>query len=196
MAGTHQSQYFKWKGENEQGWTNRASEHPARRTLTTVSSGTGVQTVDVARAEGTVSTPGDAFSAENMNDLEERIDEAMGQMESVFQDGVSAMYDACVARGVTPTARTPEAIASAIRSMYSPSAYSSYGTQRYSEGRTQGQADKKSVTICTVALESDGYTLTVGGKSKKYYKSGGGFGTDSVLGKVSYTGGVTDVTQW
>lgn len=179
----------------ETGWIDRISEYPNRRTLTDTTSG-NTQTVTVAREEGQVRNPGDAFNASNMNDLESRIDAAFKTHETNFTAGVSEIYDACVARGVTPSARTPEAIATAIRSMYSSTAYTNYGTQRYSEGRTQGQADKKSVTICTVALESDGYTLTVGGKSRKYYKSGGGFGTDSVFGKVSYNGGVTDVTQW
>ena len=53
-------------------WTDRISEHPTRRTLTDVSNNT-TKTVNVARAEGTISQEGDAFSAANMNDLESRI---------------------------------------------------------------------------------------------------------------------------
>ena len=52
-------------------WVDRESEFPNRRTLTAVSG--SANTYDVTRAEGTVSVEGDAFDAENMNDLESRI---------------------------------------------------------------------------------------------------------------------------
>jgi len=55
-------------------WQNRVSSFPNRRTLIP----TDIEnTYDVTRAEGTITTPGDAFNAENMNDLEERIASAM-----------------------------------------------------------------------------------------------------------------------
>lgn len=60
-------------------WENRVSEFPNRRTLTDINSGTE-QTVAVTRAEGVITTEGDAFSAANMNSLETRIDEALGGM--------------------------------------------------------------------------------------------------------------------
>jgi len=50
-------------------WEDRESTYPNRRTLTQV----GENTYDVGRAEGPVLTEGDALDAENMNDLEERI---------------------------------------------------------------------------------------------------------------------------
>lgn len=53
-------------------WKDRVSQFPARRILTDTS--TNVSTmVTVARAEGTVTEEGDAYSAENMNGLETRI---------------------------------------------------------------------------------------------------------------------------
>ena len=52
-------------------WVDRESEFPNRRTLTAVSG--SANTYDVTRAEGTVSVTGDAFDAENMNDMEGRI---------------------------------------------------------------------------------------------------------------------------
>lgn len=52
-------------------WKNRVSEHGNRRKLTLVSGENDVY--DVTREEGTISEPGDAFSATNMNDLESRI---------------------------------------------------------------------------------------------------------------------------
>ena len=52
-------------------WANRESEFPDRRTLTPVSG--EANTYTVTRAEGTVTVQGDAFDAENMNDMESRI---------------------------------------------------------------------------------------------------------------------------
>lgn len=57
-------------------WKDRLVQYPTRRTLTDIVSG-DTQTVNVARAEGTVSEAGDAFSADNMNDLEDRIYQAI-----------------------------------------------------------------------------------------------------------------------
>lgn len=55
-------------------WSDRISEFPTRRILTKSDSTT--ETVTVARSEGTISQEGDAFSAENMNGLEDRIETA------------------------------------------------------------------------------------------------------------------------
>lgn len=62
-------------------WKNRLAEFAGRRTLTNVSTGTS-QVVDVARNEGTISQEGDAFSAANMNDFEQRILEGFNKAES------------------------------------------------------------------------------------------------------------------
>ena len=65
-------------------WTDRLSEYPNRRQLTK-SDGT-TEIVEVARLEGTISQEGDAFSAENMNDLEQRVaDEFATQNETLAQ---------------------------------------------------------------------------------------------------------------
>ena len=53
-------------------WKDRLAEFAGRRKLTNVSTGEET-TVDVSRAEGEVSQAGDAFSAANMNDLEQRV---------------------------------------------------------------------------------------------------------------------------
>lgn len=52
-------------------WVNRISEYPNRRKLTHEDGST--ELVTVARAEGKISAEGNAFSAEEMNDLENRI---------------------------------------------------------------------------------------------------------------------------
>ena len=57
-------------------WKDRLAEFAGRRTLTDIATGIS-QTVDVTRAEGQISQIGDAFSAQNMNDLEQRIGDAI-----------------------------------------------------------------------------------------------------------------------
>ena len=61
-------------------WKNRLAEFAGRRTLTDVATGAS-QVVDVARNEGTISQEGDAFSAANMNEFEQRILEGFTQAE-------------------------------------------------------------------------------------------------------------------
>ena len=53
-------------------WKDRIAEFPTRRRLTKEDNTS--ELVTVAREEGTLSQEGDAFSAENMNDLENRSD--------------------------------------------------------------------------------------------------------------------------
>lgn len=53
-------------------WKDRISEYPNRRTLTYSDDTTAIATV--ARNEGEVTEVGDLFNADNMNDLEERIE--------------------------------------------------------------------------------------------------------------------------
>lgn len=57
-------------------WLNRISDYPNRRLFTKMDSSQEV--VTVTRNEGNVSQEGDSFSAENMNDLETRIEEVLG----------------------------------------------------------------------------------------------------------------------
>ena len=54
----------------KKNWLKRIVQYPGRRILTPTG---GENEFDVSRHEGTVSQNGDGFTAENMNDLEERI---------------------------------------------------------------------------------------------------------------------------
>ena len=74
-------------------WKDRLTQYPNRRTLTDTTTGT-TQTVDVARAEGEVGEAGDAFSEENMNAMETRIDNA-------FSDKVLPKYGTCSTASAT-----------------------------------------------------------------------------------------------
>lgn len=83
-------------------WSDRMVEYAGRRKLTNVSTKQAI-ICDVERSEGTVSKEGDAFSSQNMNDLEQRVADgfsevkqttdgliqnlASGQIEFSFQDG-------------------------------------------------------------------------------------------------------------
>lgn len=59
-------------------WIDRQSQYPSRRKLTA----TTIENVyEVERAEGEVTEPGNAFDAQNMNDLEERIFAALGSLD-------------------------------------------------------------------------------------------------------------------
>lgn len=59
-------------------WKDRISQYINRRLLTDSDGNT--QQVTVTRDEGSVTEAGDAFSASNMNDLEDRIDTAFGAL--------------------------------------------------------------------------------------------------------------------
>ena len=63
-------------------WTNRISEYPNRRTI---NDGYVTKVVTVGRDEGTVTQAGDAFTAENMNDLETRIESAINQADAYVE---------------------------------------------------------------------------------------------------------------
>lgn len=66
-------------------WTDRNVQYPGRRKLSAVSGQTDVY--DVVRNEGTITAAGDAFSAENMNDLENRVEAAFNSA-TTYSDGV------------------------------------------------------------------------------------------------------------
>lgn len=72
-------------------WKDRIAEFPTRRRLTKEDNTS--ELVTVAREEGTLSQEGDAFSAENMNDLESRIDaeftEVNGKLLKYDKDKIS-----------------------------------------------------------------------------------------------------------
>ena len=64
-------------------WKDRQSEYPTRRKL--ISTGTANE-YDVTRSEGAVSQQGDAFNAENMNDLENRIATEFEELEKNIEN--------------------------------------------------------------------------------------------------------------
>ena len=65
---------------NIKTWVDRISEYPNRRRLTKEDNTQEVVTVE--RYEGDIATTGDKFNADTMNDLEERIDNAIRGIDS------------------------------------------------------------------------------------------------------------------
>lgn len=87
-------------------WQPRVSEYPTRRVLTNVLTGTQVR-YTVERDEGVVSAEGDAFSAANMNSLENRVASAFSdvadEMEDLgksVSDGKELIADAITQKGI------------------------------------------------------------------------------------------------
>lgn len=79
-------------------WKDRQSEYPTRRKL--ISTGTANE-YDVTRSEGAVSQQGDAFNAENMNDLESRIQSGFTYIDNVLGTQATFTLD-----GTTLTIKT------------------------------------------------------------------------------------------
>lgn len=75
-------------------WKDRIAEFPTRRRLTKEDNTS--ELVTVAREEGTLSQEGDAFSAENMNDLESRIDAEFTELNGKLSQYVKSKSDAVI----------------------------------------------------------------------------------------------------
>lgn len=98
---------------NKKDWIDRQSQFPTRRRLTNVQTSEEM-VVDVAREEGTVQVAGHPFNAAGMNDLEDRIGNAIDTLQSNFQDGVDSIYNACVDKGSTPSSHALADVVEAI----------------------------------------------------------------------------------
>ena len=72
-------------------WKDRITEFPTRRQLAVVSETGSGMTVDVTRAEGLVSQEGDAYSAANMNGMEQRVKAAFDNVDTDVAGANSAV---------------------------------------------------------------------------------------------------------
>lgn len=82
-------------------WKDRISQFPNRRTI---NDGSVTKQVTVGRDEGTITEPGTTFDASNMNDLEQRIEDAYGDVVSLVASEVAVQYHGDVIFDNTPTA--------------------------------------------------------------------------------------------
>ena len=71
-------------------WKDRISEFPNRRTI---NDGNVTKQVTVGRDEGAITEQGDSFDAANMNDLEQRIEDAYGDLQGLVASEVAQQYD-------------------------------------------------------------------------------------------------------
>lgn len=71
-------------------WKDRISEFPNRRT---VNDGYVTKQVTVGRDEGNITEAGDSFDAANLNDLEQRIEDAYGDVQALVGSEVAAQYN-------------------------------------------------------------------------------------------------------
>ena len=80
---------------NKKTWVNRAVQYPLRRLLTIIrpDEGTGTEIVDIQRDEGEITTEGDAFSAANMNDLEQRIADGFNSIQGFDGNNIAPIED-------------------------------------------------------------------------------------------------------
>jgi len=65
-------------------WKDRISQYPNRRTI---NDGYVTKRVTVGRDEGNITEAGDPFNASNMNDLEDRIEEAINEAGTTYTAG-------------------------------------------------------------------------------------------------------------
>lgn len=72
-------------------WKDRLVEYAGRRKLKNVATGEEIL-MDVSRSEGTVNQAGDAFSAANMNNLEQRIKTEFDSVNSSFAYDENGIY--------------------------------------------------------------------------------------------------------
>lgn len=73
-------------------WSDRMVEYAGRRKLTNVSTKQAI-ICDVERSEGTVSKEGDAFSSQNMNDLEQRVADGFSEVKQTTDGLIQNLGD-------------------------------------------------------------------------------------------------------
>ena len=81
-------------------WKDRVSQYLNRRLLTDVNTG-DTQLVTVARDEGNVTEAGDTFTASNMNDLEDRIDNGFSDAQTAIADAAANVKSVLLTSSMT-----------------------------------------------------------------------------------------------
>lgn len=203
-------------------WVDRVSATPNRRTLTIESQTDTAIVVTVQRSEGTISKEGDAFNAENMNDLEDRIQNALGEKldGEKLETSISVIKSKTAADGSAPDCYAikqlydelkklvvdgKKLIADAINAQgitttsssatfeQLAAAITTTGNSRYSNGYNAGYSKGKSDG--TSAGQTTGYsTGYAAGKSDGITYADGRVNTSSESYKSGYSAGVDAVT--
>lgn len=175
-------------------WTDRLVEFAGRRKITNVST-MQAQIVDVERAEGVVSQEGSAFSAQTMNDLEQRIAEGFTGVETdvdalsrdlKFPDGVGFYPD--VQGGVRGYNTDPERGADTF-CPFSDGAYSFWKNTGY-----VNPGVKATVYTCA-GFDVDGNTITVIHSGKYLLAAHGGTTNGKYGAMIQYFHNDTSTTM-
>lgn len=118
-------------------WTDRMVEYAGRRKLTNVSTKQAV-IYDVERSEGTVSKEGDAFSSQNMNDLEQRVADGFSEVKQTTDGLIQNLAGLSIT--VTATDNSLQAILPTL----------------YNTARDKGYLDRHNRTFHAMILNSSG----------------------------------------
>lgn len=118
-------------------WSDRMVEYAGRRKLTNVSTKQAI-ICDVERSEGTVSKEGDAFSSQNMNDLEQRVADGFSEVKQTTDGLIQNLAGLSIT--VTATDNSLQAILPTL----------------YNTARDKGYLDRHNRTFHAMILNSSG----------------------------------------
>lgn len=157
-------------------WKDRLVEFAGRRLLTRVSGSAENQiVVDVNRSEGVVSQEGDAFSASNMNDLEQRIGD---EFETLNNDLQQCFQSASEGKKLLAATLTGLGINTAANATFAQinNNIKTLATSRYNAGYNYGY----NVGYNAGAASAQAVNITVTGRMG-YSDSGGTYGVTSLV---------------
>lgn len=121
-------------------WADRVAEFINRRILTKEDGST--ELVTVARSEGTISVEGDAFNAETMNDLEQRIADEFDSLNNDLEEANSNLKE--VNESLSKKAPSDH---SSDTTMYGGASTSEYGHVRLCNDYTLTEAAKPQIPL-------------------------------------------------
>lgn len=135
---------------NKKTWKARISEFPARRILKFILTGTE-SSVEVARDEGAVAQDGDAFSAGNMNDLEQRIADGFDAITADNLSGVLQVKNGGTGNtsvDTTPTSGSTKMVTSG--GVYTALANKTVGASKVTAGTLGGKVVANASAVATL----------------------------------------------
>lgn len=138
-------------------WKDRLVEFAGRRKLTNVSTGEEI-IVDVARNEGTVSQEGDAFSAANMNNLEQRIKDGFDKVDTNIGGNILSYNESEDAYYIQHGADSvPKKLGSGSIFRLSPTPYSYGGNvnKAFTIDISNVYSDYKNITVDNIIVSLD-----------------------------------------
>lgn len=160
---------------NKKIWKDRLVEYAGRRQLKRISGDSnGTMVVEVTRAEGTISQAGDAFSAANMNDLEQRIGDEFDELNNDL-GGLSFYEDSDGNKYVVGADAVPKKLGSGVdisKALYFNAKGGDSSAASKTISKSTDQLDKgKYLIVAIINWTSNG--ITGGGLPANFTVSGG-----------------------